>query len=127
MVVKDLGIGAGPRRLLANAGAHARVVEPPTGATEVGRMFEVQRAVGKLAARWRPGALRSCCPVNATRRWGRLGIAATGRVGVVWFDAHADMNAPETTSPASSTAWLSPWPPGAAGEHCAGRLPDGGR
>ncbi len=97
--VEDLGIGAGPPRLLADAGAQARFVDPPAGATEVGRMFEVQRAVAELArqaleAGRAPLVLSGeCNPAVGTIS----ALAGTGRVGVIWFDAHADMNTPETT------------------------------
>ena len=97
--IEDLGIGAGPRHLLAVADDRARFVDPPAGATEVGRMFEIQRAVGELAR----GALEAgraplvlsgeCNPAVGTIS----ALASLGRVGVVWFDAHADMNTPETT------------------------------
>jgi arginase len=97
--VEDLGIGAGPRRLLAETGAQSRFVEPPTEATEVGRMFELQRNVAGLVrealeAGRAPLVLSGeCNPAVGTIS----ALRGAGRVGVIWLDAHADMNTPETT------------------------------
>lgn len=97
--VEDQGIGAGPRALLDALDAEARVVDEPSEVTEVGRMFEIQRAVAAYARRSlhssrAPLVLSGeCNPAVGTV----AALGAAGQVGVVWFDAHADMNTPDTT------------------------------
>jgi arginase len=105
---EGVGMGAGPRHLVATglpealreaghevevAQVHRREAET----NEVGASFEVVRRVAETVARVVddgsfPLALAGNCLTS-------LGVVAgLGReVGVVWLDAHADFNTPETT------------------------------
>lgn len=103
------GVGAGPDRLVETgavealgAGGHevevVRVAAPESGTNEVGASFAVVRdlaaAVAHAAA---GGALPIVLAGNCVTSVGT--VAGLGRdVGVVWLDAHADFNTPDSTA-----------------------------
>jgi arginase len=105
------GMGAGPARLLAagiegllSSDGQATDVElvelPGSFEHEIGAYFEVQRALaGCVRAALKSGDFPfvlggNCgCVLGAT-----AGLGLGDRGGVVWFDAHGDLNTPETTT-----------------------------
>jgi arginase len=97
-------MGAGPLAL-AEAGAartlrdqghevHERFVEAGPWRTEIATAAELQRLVAVEAAAARDaGEMPLMLSGNCNTTLGLL----TGRVGVVWLDAHGDFNTPDTT------------------------------
>ena len=107
---RDVGMGAGPGRLLA-AGAREALeahghqvntteVDPPAmNDHETGAHFAVQAALAErvqvaVAAEEFPFVLGGNCS-SVLGVIAGLGLGDSG--GVVWFDAHGDANTPETT------------------------------
>lgn len=106
----DVGMGGGPARLLAAGAREALVahgyqvntseVDPPaTGDHEIGAHFAAQAALAErvslaVAADEFPFVLGGNCSTVLGVVAG-LGLAGSG--GVIWFDAHADANTPDTT------------------------------
>jgi arginase len=103
-------MGAGPERLL-DAGlqraltdqghrVHASIAELPAGSwqSEIQTSFELMRmlAVGVANAR-AAGRLPVVLAGNCNTAVGTIG-GLGGDVGVAWFDAHGDLNTPETTT-----------------------------
>jgi arginase len=108
---REVGVGAGPARFLA-AGARqvltelghrvepAEVLLPEPAEHEVAGYFAVQRA---LAERVREAVADGEFPFVLGGNCGSVlgvmaGVGLGGKAGVVWFDAHADTNTPETTT-----------------------------
>ena len=107
---RSVRMGAGPERLI-EAGiqpaltrhghrVHASIAELPAGSwqSEIQTGFELMRmlAVGVASAR-EAGRLPIVLAGNCNTAVGT--IAGLGRdVGVAWFDAHGDLNTPETTT-----------------------------
>jgi arginase len=102
-------MGAGPRHLL-EAGLAERLreqgheVEVATVslsegfATEAGAGIEVMRQVaGRVAAARARGRLPVVLSGNCGAAVGTVTALGTGRTGVLWCDAHGDLNTPETT------------------------------
>jgi len=100
-------MGAGPLRLVAGAlpeqlsgrGHHVRLVSVELQAelpTEIAAAFQLARAVRERVAEARGrGALPLILAGNCVAALGVL--AALERPRVFWFDAHGDLNTPETT------------------------------
>lgn len=106
---EGVGLGAGPERLveagateaLAEAGHDVellRVRARDVETNEIGASFEVVRRVAETVAEAAgrgsfPLALAGNCMTS-------IGVVAGtgGDLGVVWLDAHADFNSPETSS-----------------------------
>jgi arginase len=103
-------MGRGPGALLAagaedrlRAAGHAVEAErlscPAPFPTEVATAFRVSRA---LAERVRAAAWQSRFPLvlagNCISCVGVLAALGTADMGIVWLDAHADFNSPETTT-----------------------------
>lgn len=102
-------MGAGPERLLAAgidraiaADGHrvsVTLVElpPDSWTSETGTAFELMRRVATEI-----GAAKKSLPVilagNCITSLGALAAYPPRRTGVVWFDAHADFNTPDTTT-----------------------------
>lgn len=103
------GVGAGPERLVEagavealSAGGHevevVRVAAPEDATNEIGASFAV---VGDLAAAVAHAVAGGVLPIvlagNCLTSVGT--VAGLGReVGVVWLDAHADFNTPDSTA-----------------------------
>lgn len=111
---RGLRMGRGPEHLTAHglaaslqAAGHSvteGVVEASTPfPTEVATAFALQRAVAEEVRAAGDGftlVLAGNCNATvgvAAGLAGRAGAAARGPLGVVWLDAHADLNTPETT------------------------------
>lgn len=107
---RGVRMGAGPERLieagvqsaLTNQGhtVHASIAELPAGSwqSEIQTSFDLMRmlAVGVASAR-EAGRLPIVLAGNCNTAVGTIaGIG--GDVGVAWFDAHGDLNTPETTT-----------------------------
>jgi arginase len=107
---RGVRMGAGPERLieaglqraLTNRGhtVHASIAELPAGSwqSEIQTSFDLMRmlAVGVASAR-EAGRLPIVLAGNCNTAVGTIaGIG--GDVGVAWFDAHGDLNTPETTT-----------------------------
>lgn len=83
--------------------AHLQLPYPDTGAVERGTLDD-QSAALATALPERPLVLGGCCcaHVGAVR-----GLAARGpRLGVIWLDAHGDLNTPDTSP--SGDLWGMP-------------------
>jgi arginase len=104
-----LRMGAGPEHLLENglpealesAGQRVRSVtlhpksHPPA---EVATAFELDRLVaGEVRTAVEAGEFPLVLSGNCNTSVGTLSGAGTEGLGIVWFDAHADFNTPETT------------------------------
>ncbi len=96
-------MGAGPEAILAategSLGAAERIRRDGPEEPQIGACFSLNRA---LAEAVRAGARDGRTPVvlagNCHSAQGTVaGLAQAEGVGVVWFDAHADFNTPETT------------------------------
>lgn len=76
----------------------------PESATIAEATLESQTQAIETALPERPVVLGGCCcaHIGAVRGLGRRG----GRLGVVWFDAHGDLNTPETSP--SGNLWGMP-------------------
>lgn len=104
---RDWRMGAGPRRLvdggLLRALGGTASVEwfEPSSRIEVGSAFEIARWIApRVAAARRTGRLAVVLSGNCVSSIGTYsGLIAGGArsPGVCWFDAHADLNTPETT------------------------------
>ncbi len=104
---EDVGMGAGPGRLEAGAVAAlgasghdvevVRVRRDGRETNEIGASFEVVRRVAKaVAAAVAGGAFPLVLSGNCMSSIGV--VAGSGRdLGVVWLDAHADFNTPESS------------------------------
>jgi arginase len=86
----DVGTGAGPRALATD------MVEVPAveeGGPMIGRVFELNR---RLAVEVRAAVERGAFPLvlagNCNSCLGTVSGLRPGRIGVVWFDAHADFD-----------------------------------
>ncbi len=105
-----VGMGAGPDRLLAGGAARAvagpeaevtvdEVTLPGPFEHEIGSHFQLQ---GALANHVRKISAEGHFPIvlggNCSSVLGVVAGLGAGHGGVVWFDAHADANTPETTS-----------------------------
>lgn len=104
---RDVRMGAGPLALAQSGAAqmlraqghevHERVIEASSWQAEVVTAFELQRLVAAEAAAARahdqvPILLSGNCNTTV----GMIaGLAALGRTGVVWLDAHGDFNTPD--------------------------------
>lgn len=106
-----VGMGDGPSRLLAAGAAQeltllgervavSEVVLPVPFEHEIGAHFALQRAVAEhvgqaVADNELPYVLggNCSCVLGAV-----AGLGRGARIGVVWFDAHADANTPDTTA-----------------------------
>ena len=102
-------MGAGPEHLLeagierALAADHHRVsvtlveLPPDSWTSETGTAFELMRRLAHEIA-----AARKAIPVilagNCITSLGALAAYPPRRTGIVWFDAHADYNTPDTTT-----------------------------
>lgn len=108
---RDQRMGRGPARLLEHgaldrlSGAgpvQARIVEAAEpSAPEIALAFELQRRVADevRSAVW-SGAFPLLLAGNCSVTLGALaGLGAEGKrdIGLMWFDAHGDLNTPETT------------------------------
>ena len=85
------------------AAAHLELPYPDTGAVERDTLEEQSSALA-AALPGRPLVVGGCCcaHIGAVR-----GLAARGqRLGVVWLDAHGDLNTPETSP--SGNLWGMP-------------------
>lgn len=102
-------MGAGPRRLVdagilegvASGSAIAEYVADETFRGEVASAFDIQRWLAPtVASARRRGAIPLLIGGNCINAVGACaGLLARGRrIGVVWFDAHADFNTPETSA-----------------------------
>src|SRR5688572_28585111 len=105
---EGVGVGAGPDRLLdegavetlEEAGHEMEVVRvvPQAGSTnEIGASFEIVRRVSEAVSRAvEEGAFPIVLSGNCLSSIGI--VAGLGRdVGIVWLDAHADFNTPDTS------------------------------
>jgi arginase len=104
---EDVGMGAGPRRLersavaaLRASGHDVEVVRVRRGdseTNEIGASFDVVRRVAEtVAAAVERGAFPLVVSGNCMSSIGV--VAGSGRdLGVVWLDAHADFNTPESS------------------------------
>lgn len=99
-------MGRGPERLLRGGvrealrrrghGVHTEWVEADPAAGEVGSVFQLARSLADRVRRADgPPAFPLALSGNCAAALGMLG--GLGPVGVVWLDAHADLNTPETT------------------------------
>ena len=101
-----VGTGLGPERIarwalddLPNRDLDVRPVELPTPfAHEVGATFAL---LGSLAEEVRIVGGRDRLPIvlagDCITCLGTLAALESGRLGIVWFDAHGDLNTPDTT------------------------------
>lgn len=102
-------MGAGPERLL-EAGlqrvlsgqghrVNATLIELPAGAwsAEIGTGFELVRRVATAIAE-APNEFPVVLSGNCITTLGAVAGSANSRSGVVWFDAHGDLNSPDTTT-----------------------------
>jgi arginase len=105
---EDVAVGAGPDRLLAEGAAETleeaghevelvRVAPQAASTNEVGATFEIVRRVSEAVSRAvdddaLPVVLSGNC-LSSVGIVAGLGLD----VGVVWLDAHADFNTPETS------------------------------
>jgi arginase len=104
-------MGAGPEALL-NGGlrealrddghkVHVKIAELPTGSwhAEIQTGFELMRMLSRAVRDARDGnRLPIVLAGNCNTAVGTLAGLGAGETGVVWFDAHADFNTPETTT-----------------------------
>ena len=107
---RGVRMGAGPERLL-DAGlqraltdqghrVHASIAELPAGSwqSEIQTSFELMRMLAVAVANARAaGRLPVVLAGNCNTAVGTIG-GLGGDVGVAWFDAHGDLNTPETTT-----------------------------
>jgi len=104
--MRDARMGRGPLYLLRHGAAERlgsaappRIVEAPAEfRAEIATAFELNAGLARAAA---PVVARGNLPVvlagNCITSVGTLGGLGGDDVGVVWLDAHADFNTPETT------------------------------
>jgi len=101
---RGLRMGAGPLDLLAHgaaerAGAPTTVIEARNPwRSEVGTSFELAGLLaGAVEAACSDGALPLVLAGNCSTSLGTLAGLGPGDAGILWLDAHADLNTPETT------------------------------
>ena len=105
---EEAGVGAGPDRLLGEDAVEAletaghevdvvRVAPQVESTNEIGASFEIVRRVSEAVARAvEDGAFPIVLSGNCLSSIGI--VAGLGReVGIVWLDAHADFNTPESS------------------------------
>jgi len=107
---RDVGMGAGPLELLAGGGVPDALVgagydlevvslENPSGTHEIGRVFELNRALARTVTSARAGGrLPVVLGGNCNVCLGAIGGVGDRRAGIVWVDAHPDFHTPETTN-----------------------------
>lgn len=107
--IRGWRMGAGPDRLLAagaenrlRAAGHAVTVEsielPASPAPEVRAAFDVAAQVSeRVSAARAAGALPILLAGNCATAMGTLSGLSDAAPAIVWLDAHADVNTPETT------------------------------
>ncbi len=94
---KDIGVGAGPRNLLADAGDARHEIHPDTlPASEVDAIVAVNKALA-AAVRRSTDSLPIIVSGDCNSCLGTLSGLGSTSVGIIWFDAHGDMNTPETS------------------------------
>ncbi len=104
---RGVGMGKGPLALLADHGLASRlrergydvaaeeIPEPDLRDREIARTFEIDRCVARAARRAIDGnRLPVVLSGNCNSSLGTT-AALAGRVGVLWFDAHADFDVPD--------------------------------
>jgi arginase len=94
---KDIGVGAGPRHLLTDAGDVCHEIHPdspPEG--EVDAIVAVNAALA-AAVRRSTSSLPIVVSGDCNSSLGTLSGLSSSNIGIIWFDAHGDMNAPETS------------------------------
>ena len=102
-------MGAGPERLL-EAGIEQTLTDqghrvqttlialpPESWTSEIGTGFELMRRVS-AAITARPGSMPVILAGNCINTVGAVASRSPSPTGVVWFDAHADFNTPDTTT-----------------------------
>jgi len=106
---RGVGMGGGPLELLAagavsdalrGAGHDVEIVwlDDPSETHEVGRVFELNRALAGLVGTARESArLPLIVSGNCNVCLGAIGGLDSPRSGIVWLDAHPDFHTPETT------------------------------
>src|SRR4051812_44955715 len=88
-----VGMGPGAEKLGAAFAARETVEAPDAGAPEIARVIELDR---RLAARVRAArGLPLVLAGNCSSCLGTVAGIGPDRLGVVWFDAHADFDTPE--------------------------------
>jgi arginase len=105
---RGLRMGSGPEHMLESGlrealrpnEVHPIVVEPgSTLPAEVATAFELDRLVSKeVRAAIEAGEFPLVLSGNCITSAGTLGGIGPHESGIVWFDAHADFNTPETTA-----------------------------
>ena len=94
---KDIGVGRGPRHLLADAGDARHEIHPNTlPDDEVDAIVAVNNALA-TAVRRATGSLPIIVSGDCNSCLGTLSGLGSGTIGIIWFDAHGDMNTPETS------------------------------
>ena len=103
-------MGAGPEHLFANGlkdalrstqrEVRATVVESQSALpAEVATAFELDRLIAQeVRAATQRGEFPLVLSGNCNSSVGTMSGAGTENLGIVWFDAHADFNTPETTT-----------------------------
>lgn len=107
---RSVRMGAGPEHLFENGlkdelrstqhDVRTTVVESQSALpAEVATAFELDRLIArKVRAATERGEFPLVLSGNCNSAVGTIGGTGTGSLGIVWFDAHADFNTPETTT-----------------------------
>lgn len=102
----DVGRGRGPAAILAAAGLDAERVGPPEpGLPEAARVFAVARDLAeRVRAAHRDGELPVVLAGDCNSCLGTVAGCGTAELGVVWLDAHADVDEPVDSASGSLDA-----------------------
>jgi arginase len=94
---KEIGVGAGPRHMLAGAGDARHEIHPDRlPDNEVDAIVAVNAALA-AAVRRSTNSLPIIVSGDCNSCLGTLSGLGSSHIGIIWFDAHGDMNTPETS------------------------------
>jgi arginase len=94
---KEIGVGAGPRHMLAGAGDARHEIHPDRlPDNEVDAIVAVNAALA-AAVRRSTNSLPIVVSGDCNSCLGTLSGLGSSHIGIIWFDAHGDMNTPETS------------------------------
>src|SRR5262245_5182388 len=94
---KGIGVGAGPRHLLAGAGDARHEIHPDAlPDAEVDAIVAVNKALA-AAVRRSTDSFPITVSGDCNSCLGTLSGLGSTDIGIIWFDAHGDMNTPETS------------------------------
>jgi arginase len=94
---KDIGVGRGPKQMLLGAAdSHYEVHPDKLPENEIDAIVAINRALAS-AIRRNAAGLPVVVSGDCNSCLGTLTGVGSGNIGIIWFDAHGDMNTPDTS------------------------------